>query len=320
MVLAGCATTSEVAVNPAELTYKEISASDLMGSDQIYQKYFSEKDAAYKVLNVCIKNAETESSDSTKEILLVITDRPNDFSYEHKVYATNFAKEMNTKDPGWKERIEAVSDNKKYNGNYAVYLYGKKTGNWIDGYTTRVILFNIEGIPTTEQIEADKAAEKKAKAEIKTAAAKKEAEENVRLDAKGKAVAKGYTYHGIDEAAQNAKLFNNKALKEGHAYYISALLFNVYLGGDYAQVVVSLFGSAIDQKVDYINKDVRGEVLENAKFFGNYLPVTVVVAGGEGYSKTPVILGLVKDDEEKSENSNSDEDADLKIMQELFGM
>lgn len=71
---------------------------------------------------------------------------------------------------------------------------------------------DIEGIPTTEQIEADKA------------------------------VAKGYTYYGIDEA------------------------------------------------VDYINKDIRNEVSENNKFFGKYLPVTVVVTGGKEYAACRGIL------------------------------
>lgn len=51
----------------------------------------------------------------------------------------------------------------------------------MDGYKTRVIVYNIEGVPTQEQIDSDKA------------------EQKVKIDPAGKRLAQGYIYHGIDE-------------------------------------------------------------------------------------------------------------------------
>ena len=52
--------------------------------------------------------------------------------------------------------------------------------------------------------------------------------------------------------------------------------------------------------VDYISQKVKGEVVEAGitDLFGKTIeiPITVVVAGGKGYSKTPVILGIIKEE------------------------
>lgn len=53
--------------------------------------------------------------------------------------------------------------------------------------------------------------------------------------------------------------------------------------------------------VDYISQKVKGEVVEAGvqSLFGQTIeiPLKVVVAGGKGITKTPVVLGLIEDKE-----------------------
>ena len=114
-------------------------------------------------------------------------------------------------------------------------------------------------------------------------------------------MAQGYTYHGVEEVDKNCKLFTNGALESGHAYYISG--FVVKYGGSMAKIEYGdgFFFSSQSSAVivDYISQKVKGEVVEAGitDFFGQTIetPLTVVVAGGKGYSKIPVVLGIVKE-------------------------
>jgi len=53
--------------------------------------------------------------------------------------------------------------------------------------------------------------------------------------------------------------------------------------------------------VDYISQKVKGEVVEAGitDLFGKTIeiPITVVVAGGKGISKIPVVLGIIEEKE-----------------------
>lgn len=194
------------------------------------------------------------------------------------------------------ERVEYAMQESKYNGHFTVYLYKKDT---LLG-SSRIILSNIEGVPSEEQIEADKAvaeAERKAQEEAeKQARAKKETE----LNAKGKVLANGYKYHGIEELEKNRKLFLNGALESGHAYYISG--FVVKNSGSMAQIeygdIFFLSSQSNPVYIDYINQKVKAEVIDAGivTFMGQTAetPLTVVVAGGKGFSNTPVVLGIVE--------------------------
>lgn len=55
-------------------------------------------------------------------------------------------------------------------------MYSKEKGNAWGGYTSKVVVYNIEGVPTQEQIDADKAEEARLKAEKDAADAKLKAE------------------------------------------------------------------------------------------------------------------------------------------------
>lgn len=298
IVLIGCATTSNVA--PSEIEYKEI-AGNLYFNSRDADLYSSTK--GYKISDVFILGADTKNDNGNTEVILKLASEKNAWGDKVRyVYATDFFKNIAVADPTWGDRVDAVANNQKYNGHYTVYVYGKTEGDFLVGYTTKVTAFNIEGVPSQEQIEADKAAEEAEQLAKEEADKKAKAEKYAKLNAAGNALANGYTYHGVEEVEKNCKLFANGALESGHAYYISG--FVVKYGGSMAKIEYGdgfFFSSQSNAVyVDYISQKVKGEVVEAGitDLFGKTIeiPITVVVAGGKGYSKTPVILGIIKEE------------------------
>ena len=121
----------------------------------------------------------------------------------------------------------------------------------------------------------------------------------------GKSIAKGYIYHGIDEVTANNKLLANNALEPGHAYYISG--FTVKYGGSMAVID---YGSEYTYSfewggfywkenktdafsIDYINVQVKAEVVKASVGSGNSYPVDVIVTGAKDSWRDPVVLGLI---------------------------
>lgn len=298
IVLIGCATTSNVA--PSEIEYKEI-AGNLYFNSRDADLYSSTK--GYKISDVFILGADTKNDNGNTEVILKLASEKNAWGDKVRyVYATDFFKNIAVADPTWGDRVDAVANNQKYNGHYTVYVYGKTEGDFLVGYTTKVTAFNIEGVPSQEQIEADKAAEEAEQLAKEEADKKAKAEKYAKLNAAGNALANGYTYHGVEEVEKNCKLFANGALESGHAYYNSG--FVVKYGGSMAKIEYGdgfFFSSQSNAVyVDYINQKVKGEVVEAGitDLFGKTIeiPIRVVVAGGKGYSKTPVILGIIKEE------------------------
>ena len=298
IVLIGCATTSNVA--PSEIEYKEI-AGNLYFNSRDADLYSSTK--GYKISDVFILGADTKNDNGNTEVILRLASEKNAWGDKVRyVYATDFFKNIAVADPTWGDRVDAVANNQKYNGHYTVYVYGKTEGDFLVGYTTKVTAFNIEGVPSQEQIEADKEAAEAERIAKEEAEKKAKAEKYAKLNAAGNALANGYTYHGVEEVEKNCKLFANGALESGHAYYISG--FVVKYGGSMAKIEYGdgfFFSSQSNAVyVDYISQKVKGEVVEAGitDLFGKTIeiPITVVVAGGKGYSKTPVILGIIKEE------------------------
>ena len=130
---------------------------------------------------------------------------------------------------------------------------------------------------------------------------KAQAEKYAKLNATGKSIANGYIYHGAEEVEKNCKLFANGALESGHAYYISG--FIVKYGGSMAKIEYGdgfFFSSQSNAVyVDYVNQKVKGEVVEAGvtNLFGQTIetPITVIVAGGKGVTKIPVVLGIIEE-------------------------
>lgn len=279
----GCGSVQLAEVNPSELEYAEIASNEYF-----YKADYSEL-KGYKVTDVYITDVETENNSS--EAVFTISSEYTAARGSEKVYATEFLNRMKETDPTWTDRLDAVRNNTKYNGHFTVYLYGKREGNAWTGYTpAKVIVHDIEGVPSQEQIDADKAEE----ARLKT-------EKEARIDAKAKSLANGYVYHGKNEAEKNCKLFANGALEAGHAYYVSG--FVVKYGGSMAAIeygdgfFFSSKSSAV--LVDYASQKIKAEVVEAGmeSFFGKTIeiPLTVVIAGGKGMMKTPVVLGLIEE-------------------------
>ena len=298
--LFGCVTTSSVSTNPSEIEYKEIDGKNYFSSMDS-ELYSSQK--GYKITDVFILGADTRNENGTTEALLKLAiDKSAWGDNVRYVYATDFIKNIAETDPTWGDRVDAVANNEKYNGHYIVYAYGRTEGNFLDGYTTKVTIYNIEGVPSQEQIEADKEAAEAERIAKEEAEKKAKAEKYAKLNAAGKSIANGYIYHGAEEVEKNCKLFANGALESGHAYYISG--FVVKYGGSMAKIEYGdgfFFSSQSNAVyVDYISQKVKGEVVEAGitDLFGKTIeiPITVVVAGGKGYSKTPVILGIIKEE------------------------
>ena len=298
--LFGCVTTSSVSTNPSEIEYKEISGKNYFSSRDS-ELYSSQK--GYKITDVFILGADTRNENGTTEALLKLATDKNAWSDNVRyVYATDFIKNIKETDSTWIDRLDSVRNEKKYNGHYTVYAYGRNEGNFLDGYTTKVTIYNIEGVPSQEQIEADKEAAEVERIAKEEAEKKAKAEKYAKLNAAGNALANGYIYHGAEEVEKNCKLFANGALESGHAYYISG--FVVKYGGSMAKIEYGdgfFFSSQSNAVyVDYISQKVKGEVVEAGitDLFGKTIeiPITVVVAGGKGYSKTPVILGIIKEE------------------------
>lgn len=69
---------------------------------------------------------------------------------------------------------------------YINHIYGDLEGNAFWGYTTKAILYDIEGIPSQEQIDADIAAEQAEQLAKEQAEKAAKAENAAKLDAIGK--------------------------------------------------------------------------------------------------------------------------------------
>lgn len=289
LFLFACASTDVV---PADIQYKEIKGDDYLDS---YMDKLIEQSKAYKIVDVYISKiddlkqlTENPKSDFYMEIA------ESSFGFRgRKILANAYAKKMNESDPSWAERLESVKNDKRYNGHYTVYVYFKEVGNSIFGSETTAVLYDIEGIPSLEKIAADDLAEKKAKEEKQLADEKAKAQSDAENNAKGKAIAKGYTYHGIEEANENSVLFQGGALEKGHAYYIKGFAPDKYSPTN-AAVIKSLLGRSNPVLVSYKDQKVKADVMNASSLWGEYLPVTVIVTADTVLQNRAVVLGIVE--------------------------
>jgi len=172
-----------------------------------------------------------------------------------------------------------------------VRLYNSESGTLYvrkDSSYFSPMLLHVDGIVSAGELAAAKSETRRTRQVEQDAEAAKRASA---LDAKGKSLSTGYVYHGIDEDGQNGSLFNSGALERGHAYFVS----NFLVGGDgtTAGVITSLFRNPNYQLVDYVTQKVRGEVVAASQTGFGTVPVAVVIVGGNGPLRIPIILGLV---------------------------
>ena len=289
LILFSCASTEVV---PSDIQFTEIKGDDYLDT---YMNQLIEKSNAYKIVDVYISQIDDVSKIETNpraDFYMEIAESPNGFR-GRRVLANNFAKKMIETDPSWFERLKAVHNNERYNGHYTVYLYFKDIGNIMSGSNFVGVVYNIEGVPTYEKIEMDIAAEKKARADKEEADAKAKAESDAAKEAKGKEIAKGYIYHGINEASENATLFQGGALEKGHAYFIKGFTPSKFSPSTIA-VIKSLFGESNPVGVSYKDQKVKADVMTESNLWGEYIPVTVIVTADPLFSNRAVVLGLIK--------------------------
>ena len=159
-ILLGCASTSNIPSTPSEINYTEITGkeycdkagswSSYSANDKLTSLFLASK--GYKVKDVFITGATKVTENGKDEFLFEL--RGDSYGDTVRVYATDFVINKKETDPSFAERIDAVNNNKKYNGKYTFYIYGNLEGNAFFGYTAKAILYDIEGIPTQEQIDA----------------------------------------------------------------------------------------------------------------------------------------------------------------------
>lgn len=166
----------------------------------------------------------------------------------------------------------------------------------VNAYNQMVISFEVSE-DYKKLLKEKRAAEE---AEQKRLAAEEKAKRNAARDAKGKEIAKGYVYHGIEENERSRKLFTSGALEEGHAYYISG--FVVKYSGTMAAIEYGdgLFFSSRSSSVyvDYIDQKIKGDIVEAGvvTLWGTTIesPLTVVVTGGKAPLHRPVVIGFLE--------------------------
>ncbi len=183
-----------------------------------------------------------------------------------------------------------IIDLVKYKNNGYTFKLSLNENSYI---TNKAELISIENLNTIRQeVAIIKTENNKAQAE-KIAKEKEEAEKKVRLDEKGKQIAKGYTYHGINEVENNNRKLNNETLEPGHAYYISNWEVSKSTN-DIGYVWLSYFQKSKPIMIKYLNSQVKDEVLNaGVTTFGN-IPINIIIAGSSDVLKRPIILGVME--------------------------
>ena len=289
LMLFSCASTDVV---QSDIQFTEIKGDDYLDT---YMNDLVKQSNAYKIVDVYISQIDDVSKIETNpraDFYMEIAESPNGFR-GRRVLANNFAKKMIETDPSWFERLKAVHNNERYNGHYTVYLYFKDIGNIMSGSEFIGVVHDIEGVPTYEKIDMDNETEKKARADKEEADAKAKAEADAAKDAKGKEIAQGYIYHGINEASENSTLFQGGALEKGHAYYIKGFTPAKYSPATVA-VIMTLFGESNPVLVSYKDQKVKADVMNASSLWGEYLPVTVIVTADTVLPNRAVVLGIVE--------------------------
>ena len=312
MLMTGCLSTPVKEFNPVEAEFKEISVEDYsekvgsitglsgVSTTQLINLYYPSN--TFKVTNASIKGfvtiTEDDGSTQRNEIEFFSSTR-RDMCY---AACDDFLSRKKQEDPSFANNLSEVIQNNKYNGKLNLYLYPVISGDAFFGYKIKVVVYDIEGVPTAEQIEKDKIEEQLAaeKKHAEEAAAKKAKID--KLNSQGKTLAKGYVYHGVEEVEKNNKYFVNGALEDGHAYYISNLCLVSYGNGTLARIengdgfFFSSKSSAV--YIDYVNQKVKTDVIDAGlvDLLGTTIekPIDVIIAAGKGSLKTPVILGLIQ--------------------------
>lgn len=283
--------------DPSTIVYKQMSCTEywrmiMPHTSVTIPKYFSGP-CGYKITDVYLNEITSMKTSNGSDQFVLHFNGSGDStdSYASSADITDYLNETLEVDSLWVDRLYAIKENKKYNGHYTVWVYGKKEGKNI-----KVTVYNIEGMPSQSQLDAEKAAEETER----IAKEEEKAEKQRRINEKISTLTKGYVYHGAEQKDKNIKLFLNGGLESGHAYYISgfvikydACLAQIEYGDGF---LISSRSSPV--LVDYISQQVKAEIIDAGvqSFYGQQIeiPLSVVIAGGKAPMYTPVVLGLIE--------------------------
>lgn len=262
----GCAS-----IQPSDIEYKEISAADFYSQDR--DMLFSVS-KGYKITGVQITSVvdhmDWEMGDAEYHIRLGADERINWFD------GTDYIKQ-NLALRTVIKKMSQLNANSKYRNSLVAYVYLRPESRDISNYPEQQKLFDIAGLPTLDEIEAEER-------EFNILEQQKRNEEKSKIDEQGRTIAGSLIYHGIEESLENYQLFKNNALETGHAYYISN--FKIRNGGGFAGAA---FDNSVFVPVTYINQKVKGEVVLDDNMWGSSVIVTV------GQLGVPVVLGLIRE-------------------------
>lgn len=263
--LFSCASTPSSYSKPTE--YKELPSIEVLSKDDFIRK------AENGIKGIKLLEARFKIENDDEEIKL----RVNGFYVNYsEFYSSN---------PDFLNQIED-------NTTYTVFLSYIKEGSFLDGYSYTPILDNVEGLRSMEEINREnQLMEEKRLAKEK---ASKELIEKKTQNLKNKLaeLSQNYVVHGLDEADNNAVLFNNGALEYGHVYYIES--FTIKAGGELGGAVTGLFSMPEYRYIKYVNQSVRGAVTSAGEFIFGSKSVSVIVAGGKAPAYVPVIISLIE--------------------------
>ncbi len=283
--------------DPSTIVYKQMSCTEywrmiMPHTSVTISEYFSGP-CGYKITDVYLNEITSMKTSNGSDQFVLHFNGSGDStdSYASSADITDYLNETLEVDSLWVDRLYAIKENKKYNGHYTVWVYGKKEGKNI-----KVTVYNIEGMPSQSQLDAEKAAEETER----IAKEEEKAEKQRRINEKISTLTKGYVYHGAEQKDKNIKLFLNGGLESGHAYYISgfvikydACLAQIEYGDGF---LISSRSSPV--LVDYISQQVKAEIIDAGvqSFYGQQIeiPLSVVIAGGKAPMYTPVVLGLIE--------------------------
>lgn len=283
MFLVGCAST-DTNINLSETEFKEITFDEYVKAD-VNDLFTQSK--AFKITNIDNIEFYDKYISSCREIYVKLQDNKNNIV---EIIATDFINTMHEADRAngsyieFSERLNFIQSNAKHKKPFNAYIYEKTEYEFFQGYVKSIVLYSIESIPT--EVEYKELIEKDEREEEIAREYYQKAEDYLYklMDNKIKSsLAKGYTYHGIEEASKNNRLFSNGALEEGHAYYIESFTAE----GNYR--VNKILGVYIDYTRVYVNwasQKLKGDIVNNPG-------CSVIVAAGRDPSYTPLVLGIV---------------------------
>lgn len=262
-VLTGCGST-KVENNPYLIEYEEMPIAEFQSKrkQELRSLLYSDGGKGYKLTYVFIKWEEGKSTVDLKIDDSNLVDNFDCIDYLHNIANGLSSEEFES----WKERFRESIYSKKYNGHFTVYVYYKNGLEFVH---------DIEGIPTAEQLAADKAAKEEAERKSEEAAKKFVAENHKKIDERASKIAKGYVYHGYDEEDKNSVLFRGNALENGHAYLITGC--NPSFRGNYVEL------GHKNVWIEYASNKVKQDVLLSKE------SIAVVVTKGR---YEPLILGI----------------------------